>query len=109
MSDEDRIARLCAFVASLPEPRRPPVVLPPELGFKPEDIFRHVDPRAVPEIAATLEYLMEHHPQVLAAVGDVDRTLIWCARERTPLENLAEAGQMARTLERMSGSVDSAA
>ena len=89
MSDEERIDRLCCFMAQLPEPRRPPLVLPAELGIRSEDIFHHVNPRLVPEIADVLECLMQHHPAVLAAVGDVDRSLIWDSMERTPLANLA--------------------
>lgn len=91
MSDANRIAKLSAFVSSLPPPKRPPIVVPGEGFVTPEMIFKHVDPSAVPEIASVMEHLMEHHPDVLAAVGDVDRTLIWCAMERTPLENLAVA------------------
>lgn len=91
MSNADRIARLCDFVASLPTPARPPIVVPDEGFATPEMIFKHLDPAAMPEIADVLERLMEHHPDVLAAVGEVDRTLIWCAMERTPLENLAVA------------------
>lgn len=95
MSDEERIGRLCQFTDSLPAPRTLPLVLPEELGVRTEDIFHHVDPRLVPEIADVLEYLMEHHPGVIAAVGDVDRTLIWDSMERTPLANLATAEVMA--------------
>src|SRR5262245_26151944 len=101
MSDKDRVARLCAQVSSLPEPRRPPLVLPDELGVRVEDIFHHVDPAAVPEIAHVLEFLMEHHPETLAAVGDVDRSLIWGAFEEPPLERLARSAQQARFYERL--------
>ncbi len=38
---------------------------------------------------------MEHHPEVIAAIGEVDRTLIWDSMERTPLANLATAERMA--------------
>ena len=101
MSDEERIARLCSFVASLPEPRRPPLVLPAELGVKVEDIFHHVEPALVPEIAHVLELLMERDPQTLAAVGDVDRSLIWQSFEEPPLERLAQSARQARAYERM--------
>lgn len=96
MCEEDRIGRLCQFVAGLPEPRRPPLVLPHELGIQVDDIFHHVDPRLVPEIADVLEYLMEHQPRVFAAIGDVDRSLIWDSMERTPLANLATVESMAQ-------------
>ena len=94
---DERIARLCAFVASLPQPRRPPIVVPDGCATA-EQVFRHVDPAAIPEVADALEWLMEHQPGVIAATADEDRTLLWEAMERTPLENLAVAGQMSRGL-----------
>jgi hypothetical protein len=98
---EERLARLCAFVASLPAPRRPPLVLPEELGVKIEDIFHHADPAALPELADVLEHLMEHHPRVLAAVGDVDRSLIWDAMGQRPIDRLLGNERMASDIASM--------
>ncbi len=63
-------------------------------------IFRHVDPLAIPEVASALEWLMEHRPDVIAPdviapVADVDRTLIWDAMERAPLDNLRPAESLS--------------
>lgn len=98
MSTADRVAKLCAFVAGLPEPKRPPIVVPDAGCATPEMIFRYVNPAAVLEVADVLEWLMKHEPSVIAATADEDRTLLWDAMERTPLENLAVAGQMSRGL-----------
>ena len=76
----------------------PRIVLPAELGVSVEDIFRPVDRSAVPELSGLLDYLAEHHPLVLAAVADVDRSLIWSMQENTPLANLDNAARMARDL-----------
>lgn len=94
---QERIERLCRFVASLPEPKRPPIVSPEGCATA-EQIFRYIDPSAMPEIAEVLEWLVEHQPGVIAATADEDRTLIWDPMERTPLENLTIAGQMSRGL-----------
>lgn len=76
----------------------PPIVLPAELGASSEAIFRPVDPAVVPELADLLDFLAEHHPLVLAAVADVDRSLIWSMQENTPLENLENCSRMARDI-----------
>jgi hypothetical protein len=91
MSDVDQVAELCAFVAQLPAPKRPPIVVFDEHCATAEQIYCHLDPAAVPELAPVLKWLMEHRPELIAAVGDVDRTLVWAAMARTPLENLAVA------------------
>ena len=91
----DRLAKLSAFVASLAPPKRPPIVVPDADCAGADAIFRHVDPAAIPEVASALEWLMEHRPDVIAAVADVDRTLIWDAMERSPLENLRLAESLA--------------
>lgn len=96
MVPADRIEKLCAFVASLPQPKRPPIVVPDEGCAGADEVFRHLDPAAVPEVAAALEWLMAHRPEVIAAVADVDRTLIWDAMERTPLTNLQLAESLAQ-------------
>mgnify|MGYP001179289314 CR=1 FL=1 len=76
--------------------QKPPIVLPVELGVSIEDMFRPVDRAAVPELADLLDLLAEHHPLVLAAVADVDRSLIWAMQENAPLQNLDNCAQMAR-------------
>lgn len=96
MGTEERVAKLCAFVASLPQPKRPPIVVPDAGCAGAEEVFRHLDPEAIPEVAPVLEWLMVHRPDVIAAVADVDRTLIWDAMERTPLANLQLAESLAQ-------------
>jgi hypothetical protein len=96
MVSEDRISKLCAFVTSLPQPKRPPIVVPDAGCAGPEEVFRHVDPAIIPEVAPALEWLMVHRPDVIAAVADVDRTLIWDAMQRTPLTNLQLAESLAQ-------------
>lgn len=95
MLAKDRLTTLSAFIASLAPPKRPPIVVPDADCAGADAIFRHVDPAAIPEVATALEWLMEHRPDVIAAVADVDRTLIWDAMERTPLENLRLAESLA--------------
>lgn len=95
MLDENREARLSAFIASLAPPKRPPIVVPDAGCVGADAIFRHVDPTAIPEVASSLEWLMEHRPDVIAAVADVDRTLIWDAMDRSPLDNLRLAEDLA--------------
>ena len=75
--------------------QKPPIVLPVELGVSVEDMFRPVDRAAVPELADLLDLLAERHPLVLAAVADVDRSLIWAMQENAPLQNLDNCAQMA--------------
>jgi hypothetical protein len=88
MISEDCVSKLCAFVASLPQPKRPPIVVPDASCAGAEEVFHHLDPATIPEVAEVLEWLMAHRPDVIAAVADVDRTLIWDAMERSPLTNL---------------------
>ena len=95
MLGPDRVIRLSSFVASLPAPKRPPIVVPDADCAGADAIFRHVDPTAIPEVSLALEWLVEHRPDVLAAVADVDRTLIWDAMERTPLDNLRLAESLS--------------
>jgi hypothetical protein len=96
MVTEDRVSKLCAFVASLPQPKRPPIVVPDAGCAGAEEVFRHLDPATVPEVLEVLEWLRVHRPEVIAAVADVDRTLIWDAMERTPLTNLRLAESLAQ-------------
>jgi hypothetical protein len=77
----------------------PPIVVPDEHFATAEQIFRPVDPTAVPELAAQLAYLAEHEPDVLAAVADVDRTLIWAAMEMSPLDYLDEGARLIEELD----------
>lgn len=76
-------------------------MLPAELGVTADDIFREVDRAAVPELAELIDYLAAHDPDVLAAVADVDRSLIWSALESTPLARLARCSENARGIERL--------
>lgn len=95
MLAKDRLAKLSAFIASLAPPKRPPIVVPDADCAGADAIFRHVDPASIPEVATAMEWLMEHRPDVIAAVADVDRTLIWDAMERSPLDNLRLAESLA--------------
>jgi hypothetical protein len=80
---------------------RPPIVLPAGLGVTADEIFHEVDRAAVPELADLLDHLGAHDPDVLAAVADVDRSLIWEALGHSPLERLARCSENARGIERL--------
>ena len=56
-------------------------------------------------IAGVRAYLAEHDPDVLAAVADVDRSLIWNMLELAPMERLHRAVQMAYELDAMAQSL----
>jgi len=49
-------------------------------------------------------YLAEHDPDVLAAVDDVDRSLIQTELKRSPVERLVASVQQARLYERLAAS-----
>jgi len=75
---------------------KPPVVLPAELGVTIDEIFRPIDRAAVPELERVIDQLADHDPDVLAAVADVDRSLIWSMLELSPLERLDRCSENAR-------------
>jgi hypothetical protein len=77
---------------------RPPIVLPAELGVTVDDIFRPVDRSSVPELADLLDHLAAHDPDLLAAIADVDRSLIWSALDESPLRRLERCSANARGL-----------
>jgi FAD/FMN-containing dehydrogenase len=77
----------------------PPIVVPDEQFATAEQIFRPVDAALVPELAEMLAYLSEHDPDVLAAVADVDRSLIWAAMEMGPLDYLDEGARLIEDLD----------
>lgn len=77
----------------------PPIVVPDERFATAEQIFRAVEPALVPELAGVLVYLAEHDPDVLAAVADVDRSLIWAAMEMSPLDYLDEGARFIEDLD----------
>ncbi len=56
-------------------------------------------------IADVRAYLAEHDPDVLAAVADVDRGLIWNMLELAPMERLHRAVQMACELDALAASL----
>jgi len=56
----------------------------------------HTDP-----IAKTRAWLAENDPDVLAAVADVDRSLIQQALKQSPLERLAQSAAQARVYDRL--------
>lgn len=53
-------------------------------------------------------FLAEHDPDVLAAIEDVDRSLIQSELRRSPLERLVASVQQARFYERLTASRKSA-
>jgi len=77
------------------------IILPEELGVTIEQIFHPVNPEAVPEIAAVLAWLAKNDPDVLGAVAEVDRGLIWATLELSPLDRLHQAIQIGLDLEEM--------
>jgi hypothetical protein len=77
----------------------PPIVVPDERFATAEQIFRPVDPALVPELAGVLAYLAAQEPDVLAAVADVDRSLIWAAMEMSPLDYLDEGARLIEDLD----------
>ena len=87
--------------------QKPPIVLPVELGVSIEDLFRPVDRAELPELADLLDLLAERYPLVLAAVADVDRSLIWAMQENAPLQNLDNCAQMARDVASITASAPS--
>lgn len=77
----------------------PPPILVPDDGCAPADrVFRPVDPASVPEIADVLAWLSAHAPDVIAAVADVDRSLIWAAMDRSPLDHLDDCARAIEDL-----------
>ncbi len=76
----------------------PPILVPDDRCATASQIFHPVDPSAVPEIAGLIAWLSAHDPDVLAAVADVDRLLIWAAMQRSPLDHLDACAQMAESL-----------
>lgn len=55
-------------------------------------------------MAGVRAYLAEHDPDVLAAVDDVDRSLIRSELQRSPLTRLVASAQQARFYERLAAS-----
>lgn len=72
-----------------------------EHGPSPAEVYRAVDRSILPEIADILDRLAMADPDVLAAVEDVDRTLIWEAMEEPPFQRLVRSGQQARFYARL--------
>ena len=52
-------------------------------------------------VVSVCAYLAEHDPDVLAAIGDVDRSLIQAELRRSPLERLVASVQQARFYDRL--------
>lgn len=59
-------------------------------------------------VQSVRSYLAEHDPDVLAAIEDVDRSLIQSELRRSPLERLVASVQQARFYERLAASRKSA-
>lgn len=84
---------------------RPAIVIPEELGISVDEIFHPVDPARVPEISAVLSWLTEHDPDVLGAVAEVDRGLIWATMELDPRERLHQSLQLGLELDALADKV----
>lgn len=80
---------------------RPALILGDAQSASPAGIHRPVDPSQLPEIADVLLDLARRDPDVLAAVEDVDRTLIWEAMQEAPIARLARSAQQARFYARL--------
>ena len=76
----------------------PPVVVHDASCADERLIFRPLDAAAVPEIAAVLARLREEDPDVIAAVADVDRSLLWAAMARSPIEHLNDCARAVESL-----------
>lgn len=57
--------------------------------------------RSTDPIAKTRAWLSEHDPDVLAAVADVDRSLIRESLKQSPLQRLAQSTSQARVYDRL--------
>lgn len=75
--------------------RSAPVIVDTQ-DTSPREVHGSVDIRLLPEIADVLDHLALHDPDVLAAVEDVDRSLIWEAMQEAPLARLSRSAQQAR-------------
>jgi hypothetical protein len=64
--------------------------------------FQPLDPRLFddPVVGPTLHRLASDDPDVIAAVADIDRSLIRMALQRTPAERLRVNEQTVRTISR---------
>lgn len=82
---------------------RPALVIADAEGASTAEVHRAVDATLLGEIADVLDDLARRDPDVLAAVADVDRTLIWEAMQEAPLARLARCAQQARFYARLRG------
>ena len=80
---------------------RPPLVLADPQVASAAEVYRAVDVGLLPEIADVLDDLARNDPDVLAAVEDVDRTLIWEAMQEDPLRRLVRSARQARSYARL--------
>lgn len=83
---------------------RPDVVIADQQSPSAEEIFRPLDLGLLSEIKDVLDHLALHDPDVLAAVEDVDRTLIWEASNEAPLARLARSIKQAQFYEHLKAS-----
>ena len=77
-------------------PMKPPLVTADPQGASVREVYQPVDLGLLAEIADVLDDLARNAPDVLAAVEDVDRTLIWEAMVEDPITRLARSAQQAR-------------
>lgn len=80
---------------------RPALVIADAESASTAEVHKAVDATLLGEIADVLDDLARRDPDVLAAVEDVDRTLIWEAMQEAPLTRLARCAQQARFYARL--------
>lgn len=83
---------------------KPSLVSADAQGASVSEVYRAVDVGLLAELAEladVLDELARLDPDVLAAVEDVDRTLIWEAMREDPLARLARSAQQARFYARL--------
>lgn len=80
---------------------KPSLVSADAQGASVSEVYRAVDVGLLAELADVLDELARLDPDVLAAVEDVDRTLIWEAMREDPLARLARSAQQARFYARL--------
>lgn len=66
-----------------------------------DEMFRPVNPAAVPELGGVLAWLAKHDPDILGAVAEFDRSLIWATMQLAPRERLHQGIQIGLDLEEM--------
>ena len=82
----------------MPNPSSLPREEPATAG---DEMFRPVNPAAVPELGGVIAWLAQHDPDVLGAVAEFDRSFIWATMELAPRERLHQGIQIGLDLEEL--------